>query len=66
MPKIEVPDFYHSFPDHRIRIVRAGELFSEWLRRGHCSLTPCSDVEKYPDRDLSQEEGNGPPSGFPG
>ena len=29
MPKLEVPDFYHSFPDHRIRIVRAGEPFPE-------------------------------------
>ena len=29
MPKMEVPGFHHAFPDHRIRIVRAGEPFPE-------------------------------------
>ena len=29
MPKIDLPDMHHSFADHRIRIVRAGEPFPE-------------------------------------
>lgn len=29
MPKIDLPDMHHTFADHRIRIVRAGEAFPE-------------------------------------
>jgi hypothetical protein len=29
MPKSELPDMHHTFADHRIRIVRAGEPFPE-------------------------------------